>query len=195
MDAKFHPVVDTVIDGHDKRLFKRKPSLIIIHHTGTGGKKLSKLVPQKVREYFRNVAAYLGKADNTYVSAHLQIGRFGEVCQIIDPRKYVAFQAGTSEWWDELEKKVKKGCNDFSIGIELLGDGNIEAYTQEQIDKLIEVIKALQAVIPSLGKDRIAGHQHVSPGRKVDPGVHFPWAELERRLGIKLKLKAQGRAA
>jgi N-acetyl-anhydromuramoyl-L-alanine amidase len=194
MDAKFHSCVDSVIDGKDKRPWKRKPSFIVIHHTGTGGRKLSKLLPEKVREYFRNVAAYLGKADDTFVSAHIQIGRFGEVCQIIDPLKYVAFQAGTSEWFDELKQKVLKGCNDFSIGIELLGDGNIEPYTQEQIEKLVVVIKALQEKIPSLGRDRIAGHQHISPGRKVDPGKYFPWAELESRLGVKLKLKSQGRA-
>jgi N-acetylmuramoyl-L-alanine amidase len=27
----------------------------------------------------------------------------------------------------------------------------------------------------------IAGHEHVAPGRKVDPGVLFPWNEIVRR--------------
>jgi len=34
----------------------------------------------------------------------------------------------------------------------------------------------------------IAGHQHVAPGRKSDPGALFPWNEVVRR-GLELAEK------
>ena len=29
----------------------------------------------------------------------------------------------------------------------------------------------------------VAGHEHIAPGRKMDPGENFDWALLQRELG------------
>lgn len=185
---KIHKIITNVIDGADKRPWKRMPNLIVIHHTGTGG-KLLKLMDKVKRLAMHNaIARYLGARDKVYVSAHFQIGYDGEITQIIDPRKFVAFHAGKSQWYDPVTKTVRPNCNDFSVGIELLGDGNVEPYAQKQIDSLINLINVLCAKMPSLSMSRICGHQHIAPKRKVDPGKHFPWDELQKRLSVKLKL-------
>lgn len=193
MASKFHSIVDELIDGNDKRAWRRKPSLIIIHHTGTGNFILSKLSAIKQKAYGSAVARYLGLADKAYVSAHIQIDRDGTVHQIVDPRTHVAFHAGKSKWFDAQTKLVLNGCNDFAVGIELLGDGNKEPYSEVQLDKLIRVIRALCDSIPTLNPARIAGHQNIAPDRKVDPGKFFPWGWLENKLGVRIKLSDWGR--
>jgi AmpD protein len=193
MQEKFHKVVTSVLDGKDKRPWKRLPNLIVVHHTGVGG-KLLKLMDKAKRIAMHNaIARYLSLADKVYVSAHFQIGYEGEITQIVDPTKYVAYHAGKSQWYDPKAGKVISGCNDFSVGIELLGDGNVEPYSQAQIDALVNLITALCATMPSLSINRICGHQHISPKRKVDPGKYFPWSRLESMLGAKFKLDNFGK--
>lgn len=191
--TKFHPCVDETIDGYDKRKWTRKPSLIVIHHTGTGNFILSTLTAIKQRAYNTAICRYLGLADKNYVSAHFDIGRDGWITQIIDPRTHVAFHAGQSRWYDPMTKAVLDGCNNFSIGIELLGDGNKEPYSAEQYDALVELIQALQFEFPTIPKDSITGHQFIAPKRKVDPGKYFDWKRLHEMLGVDIKLKAWGR--
>lgn len=186
MSGEFHPIVNSVIDGFDKKPWSRKPNLIIVHHTGTNGKILKTMDKLKRMAMNTNIARYLGMADKTYVSAHFQIGYEGEIIQIVDPTKYVAYHAGHSQWYDPLAGRVMSGCNAFSVGIELFGDGNQEPYSDAQIDSLTRLIIALSATIPSLKLDRIAGHSDVAPMRKVDPGKYFPWAQLEAKLGVKI---------
>lgn len=191
--TKFSPIVTDLIDGFDKRRWSRKPSLIVIHHTDVGGKILKLMDKAKRMAMHNAIARYLGAADRVYVSAHFQIGYEGQITQIIDPRTHVAFHAGNSQWYDAHSKQVLAGCNNFSVGIELLGDGNIQPYAKEQIDSLIILIQELVAKVPGLSLENIAGHQDIAPKRKVDPGKFFPWAELETRLGVRIKRTNWGR--
>jgi N-acetyl-anhydromuramyl-L-alanine amidase AmpD len=193
MAEKFHKIVTNVLDGKDKRLWKRAPNLIVIHHTGVAGKILKVMDKVKRLALHNSIARYLSLADKVYVSAHFQIGYDGEITQIVDPRHFVAYHAGKSQWYDPKAGKVISGCNDFSVGIELLGDGNVEPYSEAQIDALTKLISALCGSIPSLSINRICGHQHIAPKRKTDPGKHFPWSRLESSLGAKFKLTNFGK--
>lgn len=98
------------------------------------------------------------------VSAHLHISRTGKVTQQV-PFNVVAWHAGKSEW------QGLSGLNSYSIGIELQNTGK-QTYTDVQIAKLVEVVKALNASYPI--KEWV-GHSDISPGRKQDPGPQFPW--------------------
>jgi AmpD protein len=101
------------------------------------------------------------------VSAHFLIRRDGELLQFVscDAR---AWHAGVSAW------RGRHDCNDFSIGIELEG---LEGQTFEaaQYRVLGAVIDALMQRYPIAA---VAGHEHVAPGRKCDPGPGFDWAAL-----------------
>jgi AmpD protein len=105
------------------------------------------------------------------VSAHFVVRRDGELLQFVSTRDR-AWHAGASSW------RGRADCNDYSVGIELEGlEG--EAFDVAQYECLIELLRALRREHPLQG---IAGHEHVAPGRKADPGARFDWAALKRRL-------------
>ncbi len=101
------------------------------------------------------------------VSAHFLIRRDGELLQFVscDAR---AWHAGDSAWHG------RGNCNDFSIGIELEGlEG--ASFDAPQYVALAWLLDALAARYPIAA---VAGHEHVAPGRKKDPGPGFDWALL-----------------
>jgi AmpD protein len=106
------------------------------------------------------------------VSAHFLIRRDGSITQFAacDAR---AWHAGESRFLD------RERCNDFSIGIELEGTGDIP-YDADQYHALVRLIHCLQSVYPLVW---IAGHSDISPGRKTDPGASFDWNRLHMGLG------------
>lgn len=106
------------------------------------------------------------------VSSHFVVRRDGELLQFVgcDER---AWHAGRSEW------RGRTNCNDFSIGIELEGLEGL-LFDPAQYQALANLLRALALRYPIEG---VAGHEHVAPGRKHDPGAGFDWAQLAAALG------------
>jgi AmpD protein len=105
------------------------------------------------------------------VSAHFLVRRGGETVQYVscDAR---AWHAGRSQW------RGRDNCNDFSIGIELEGlEG--EAFEPAQYAALVPLLRAIRERYPL---HEVVGHEHVAPGRKIDPGPGFDWAALRTAL-------------
>ena len=70
-------------------------------------------------------------------------------------------------------------CNDDSVGIELEGlDGG--TFEPAQYNSLTWLCQAVAAVCPVR---HVAGHEHIAPGRKPDPGPGFDWPGLRTQLG------------
>ena len=114
--------------------------------------------------YFKTLAG-------VQVSAHFFIRRQGQLWQLVgcDDR---AWHAGVSTF------KGQENCNDFSIGIELEGlDG--DGFEASQYETLTSLCAALADAYPIA---HIAGHEHVAPGRKKDPGPGFEWHRLQQSL-------------
>lgn len=106
------------------------------------------------------------------VSAHFFVRRDGALWQFVscDQR---AWHAGRSR------HQGRDNCNDFSIGIELEGlEG--ETFETVQYDVLGRLCADVAKQYPIAS---VAGHEHVAPGRKRDPGEGFEWTALRRRLG------------
>ncbi len=84
-----------------------------------------------------------------------------------------AWHAGESCWRGRLN------CNDHSVGIELEGlEG--DPFEPAQYETLTSLCAALAKRLPIA---HIAGHEHIAPGRKRDPGPGFDWTALQRNLG------------
>ncbi len=110
--------------------------------------------------YFQEIAGL-------QVSAHFFIRRDGTVYQCVDCDAR-AWHAGVSHY------RGRDNCNDDSIGIELEGLPG-DSFEAAQYTALMALCKALQAHYPIR---YIAGHEHIAPGRKSDPGSGFNWALL-----------------
>lgn len=103
------------------------------------------------------------------VSSHFLIRRHGHLLQFVSVHDR-AWHAGQSEFMGRAR------CNDFSIGIELEGDGD-RPFTNSQYKKLNFLI---QVVANKLPIKYLAGHSDIAPGRKFDPGPRFDWSELHK---------------
>lgn len=101
------------------------------------------------------------------VSAHFLVRRRGELLQFVDTDAR-AWHAGVSRFLE------RERCNDFSIGIELEGDG-MHRFTEAQYRRLGFLIGVLRERHPLRW---LAGHSDIAPRRKQDPGVRFDWPRV-----------------
>ena len=119
---------------------------------------------------------YFGQIKGMQVSAHFFIRRNGELWQLVicDDR---AWHAGASCY------RGRSNCNDDSIGIELEGlDGDL--FAAAQYEALASLCAALMQHYPVV---HLAGHEHIAPGRKADPGAGFDWLQLQKSLGLEAR--------
>lgn len=168
------------------------PDLLVLHYTASPNM----------------ASAILALTDPKHqVSAHLLIGRTGQIVQLV-PFNRIAWHAGQSAW------KGRRNLNRFSIGIEIENagmltprpDGELKAwfggvypqrdaellrhrnghllaswhtYPAEQLAAVETVCRLLCDTYPI---QEIVGHEEISPDRKLDPGPAFPLDELRGRL-------------
>lgn len=115
---------------------------------------------------------YFQQIRDLRVSAHFYIERTGVPWQFVDCSKR-AWHAGSSRFGR------RENCNDFSIGIELEGlEGGL--FEPPQYSALTALCAAIARAYPI---SAIAGHEHIAPGRKHDPGPGFDWLQLRQLLG------------
>lgn len=149
--------------------------LIVLHSISLppgvyGGNQVQELFTNQL-DWTRH--PYFQQIQGLQVSAHFYIRRNGDIWQFVscDDR---AWHAGTSHY------RGRDNCNDDSVGIELEG---LEGDSFE-----VAQYEALQALCPALAQrypiTHIAGHEHIAPGRKADPGPGLDWAVLQQSLGF-----------
>ncbi len=183
-----HPDTDNVLwsDGwyrYARRLdspnFGPRPAdaaidLIVVHSISLppghyGGDEVQQLFTNaldwEAHPYFKSI-------EGLQVSSHFYVRRDGALWQFVscDDR---AWHAGISRYCG------RDNCNDFSIGVELEGlEG--ESFEDAQYETLVSLCAALTQHYPV---QHIAGHEHIAPGRKADPGPGFDWPLLRQSLG------------
>jgi N-acetyl-anhydromuramyl-L-alanine amidase AmpD len=157
--------------------------MIIIHHIGSKNGSLYGVGGTVTwftnEEVHRNKTT--GKIENK-VSAHYIVPReeykSNDIIHLVSHND-IAYHAGFSQW--SVNGKTRSNLNNYSIGIELEGDGNFVEYTDFQYENLIELVKNITSA-HDIPYSNIVGHEDVSPGRKVDPGKLFDWKRF--RTGI-----------
>ena len=135
-----------------------------------------------------NLEAIMGIFKKYKVSAKYLIRRDGTVIELV-PDNHKAYHAGYSRM------NGRDGCNSFTDSFELEGGTGFD-YEDDQIlvlaDLLAQSMSKNQYTLDWVqGHDKIrsdwlevypakAVEKHVS--RKVDPGTHFPWGQLNEML-------------
>jgi N-acetylmuramoyl-L-alanine amidase len=161
------------MDGcKNKWTIQSKPKYIksilsaVIHHTATFSE-------QSTIDWFTKSTQ---DKSNKSSSAHFLIGKSGEIWQFVGEDER-AWHAGVSEL---IVNGIKyTNWNMFSIGIELVGDGNLRPYTGQQYDSLINLL-SMEINRFNIKKEFLVGHEQIAPGRKTDPGKLFDWERLYR---------------
>jgi len=152
-----------------------KPELIVIHSISLppgdyGNGQVQRLFTNQLdwdaHDYFRSIRGLK-------VSAHFFITRDGQLWQFVSCKDR-AWHAGESTY------RGKTNCNDYSVGVELEGlEGQV--FEPVQYETLSSLSAALLQTYPIR---QLAGHEHIAPGRKQDPGTGFDWPLLRRSLGL-----------
>ncbi|MDZ7261060.1 MAG: N-acetylmuramoyl-L-alanine amidase [candidate division KSB1 bacterium] len=148
-------------------------AMIIIHHTGSKNGVINSL--QGTIDWFKPDPW----RSSPKVSAHYIIPRKEQAIIQMVRDEHVAYHAGESQW--RINGVLRQNLNDWSIGIELQGDGNLFEYTDFQYEALIWLCRQKMQKF-GITEDLIVGHEDVSPGRKNDPGVYFDWRRVRRAL-------------
>ena len=130
---------------------------IIIHYTGMRSQKVA----------IQRLQSKVAK-----VSTHYLISKRGVTYQMVKDQ-HIAWHAGKSRWGSDKNLNLK------SIGIELVNKGD-EKFPFLQIKSLCMLIKYLKNKY-KIQKKYVLGHSHIAPGRKVDPGMNFPWKKLAKQ--------------
>jgi N-acetyl-anhydromuramyl-L-alanine amidase AmpD len=171
--------------------FAVPPDMILLHYTASGTTDSA-------------IATLCDATAPSRVSAHVVIGRDGQVVQLV-PLDTVAWHAGTSTW------QGRTNVNSRALGIELVNWGRLDgepgawrnwcgkdvsdthtfhaagmtsgwhAYPEPQIAAVIELVRVLAAALPIRW---LLGHEQVAPGRKHDPGPAFPWQRVRAACGF-----------
>jgi N-acetyl-anhydromuramyl-L-alanine amidase AmpD len=127
------------------------------------------------------------------VSSHYLIARDGLIFQLV-PEEKKAWHCGPSIM---PPPDCRKGVNDFSIGIELIGT-ETSGFTQQQYESLCLLCCQIESnynkVFTYVGHEHIAGVDAVNAGlrklAKTDPGPLFDWTGFSECMK---KLRAQGK--
>ena len=166
-------------DGRPENL---DPDLLVIHHISLPpGELKSHDSSQYIIDFFQNRLdpsrhPYFAEIAGQKVSSHFLITRSGGLIQFVST-KNKAWHAGLSSFLG------REKCNDFSIGIELEGDGETP-FEEIQYKVLAQTVEKLSATYPNL---QFAGHSDIAPERKTDPGMSFDWKKFQKETGISLE--------
>ena len=159
--------------NHGPRPAGAVPDLVVVHSISLppgqyGGDQVTQLFTNALdwdaHPYFQSIRGL-------EVSAHFYIRRGGELIQYVSCEQR-AWHAGVSSY------RGRSNCNDDSVGIELEGTEG-ETFEDAQYETLASLCSALGQHYPIR---HVAGHEHVAPVRKKDPGDGFEWRRLRNSL-------------
>ncbi|KAF0185333.1 MAG: N-acetylmuramoyl-L-alanine amidase [Hyphomonadaceae bacterium] len=116
------------------------------------------------------------------VSSHYLVYPDGRIFSLVPEHKR-AWHAGAGAYGGETD------MNSASIGIEIQNGGHdfgLPPYPDMQIEAVMALVQGIK-LRHGLDKQHVIGHADWAPGRKLDPGEHFPWERLAHA-GISLHI-------
>ena len=144
--------------NHNAR--SRKVDTIVLHYTAIASLDTSLRVLSNAKS-------------SDPVSAHYVVGTDGSVFRLVDESRR-AWHAGGGSW------RGLEDLNSASVGVEIVNagytaNGSRPPYPDAQIASVIALCKDIMTRHEIRW---VIGHSDLAPGRKQDPGEHFPWKRL-----------------
>jgi len=170
-------IIDRPSPNFDLR--KTPIDLVVLHYTGmkdaeTALKRLTDPAPRAGDYPGPWQAADIDpNSELGRVSAHYVVGEDGVIYRVVDETAR-AWHAGTASW------EGRGDVNSRAIGIEIANGGHdygLPPYPDAQIAAVITLVGDILKR-HRLAPDRVVAHSDIAPGRKDDPGEHFPWKRL-----------------
>lgn len=151
----------TINTNFQSTAYNERVRFLVLHYTAV--------------DFETSMRLLLGNDPDHQVSSHYLIAaeprEDGMIYQLVDESKR-AWHAGLSSW------RGHTNINDSSIGIELVNaDGNTHEFPEEQVQALVYLCKEIFER-HDIEPYNVVGHSDISPGRKIDPGLLFPWKRL-----------------
>lgn len=149
-------------------------------------------------DFMRTIGLFTSGVLGSRVSAHYVITErerkwyqrhgmaAGHVIEIV-PEDKTAWHAGISKWQDS------ENLNHYSIGIENVSRGYIGRWKKDKFlwikfdrDQIAALGRLSRDIIArhNINPTRVVGHSDIAPGRKMDPGILFPWGQLYEEYGV-----------
>lgn len=155
----------------DARPDQARIDLLVIHNISLppgqfGGAHICDLFTNRLQ---CDAHPYFAQLRDLRVSAHFLILRNGEIMQFVSANDR-AWHAGASCF------AGRERCNDFSIGIEMEGT-DFQPFEAGQYAALAALTASLRE---RYALAYVAGHEHIAPGRKTDPGPCFDWKYYQK---------------
>ena len=156
----------------DKRPINSEIKLIVIHNISLPPEsfEVENVIKLFANELDFESHEFFYTIKDLKVSSHFVIDRKGKIYQFVSVYDR-AWHAGVSSF------ESQENCNDFSLGIELIGSDNVP-FEDNQYDSLNRLIEILCNFFPDIKKENIVGHSEIAPGRKTDPGPFFDWSKI-----------------
>jgi N-acetyl-anhydromuramoyl-L-alanine amidase len=182
-DGWYPPARRVASPNHGLRPATVVIDLIVIHSISLppgcfGGNEVEALFTNRLDT---TAHPYFAQLQGLEVSSHFFIRRDGEIVQFVSTEQR-AWHAGRSAY------RGRENCNDDSVGIELEGlEGGL--FEPQQYQQLARLCRDLAAELPI---QHLAGHEHVAPGRKQDPGPGFDWGLLQVLSGLPARYFPEG---
>jgi N-acetylmuramoyl-L-alanine amidase len=140
---------------------------------GKGG-EVAQFASFSERSWSCGQSEYNGRKSVNAFSINIEFDNFGKLVV-----SGLESQAYCYPWFDDnYQEKVPSNNVFHQRGLH--GKSFWEGYTDIQIQTGLLVVKAILDSYPSI--KAIVGHEHVSPGRKVDPGPAFPMERFQALL-------------
>lgn len=146
--------------NHEPRRNGRAVDMLLLHYTGMASAAAA--------------CATLCSSESG-VSCHYLVDEDGTITQMVGEEER-AWHAGVSSWQGETD------TNSRSIGIEIQNPGHGIGYRAFPAVQMAAVVALCRDVLSrhAIPPRHVLAHSDVAPGRKIDPGELFDWAQLHR---------------
>lgn len=135
--------------------------------------KVIQMVKDENRAWHAGESSLYGAHNVNDFSIGIELVNWGIIKQAISPNGTIRYYCWPGKYTREYDK--------FTYGEPVEMNGALWApYPGAQLASCARLCEMLRIKYPAITNDRVVGHMDIAPGRKQDPGPHFPMEWLRQ---------------